>query len=125
MYCEVFFQITVLCKTLSTFDTNKWFFSSMCALMHIESAFLNKALSANRTAVWLLPSVCALVCVQMPFLCVSLSTKRAPERFLSCVTPLVYFKLAKAPEALAALQAAEPLGDRVPQVVKLHIPEHT
>lgn len=125
MYCEVFFQITVLRKTLATFDANKRLFSGVCALMHIESAFLNKALSTNRTAVWLLPSVCALMCIQMPFLCISLSTKCAPERFLSCVTSLVYFKLTKASEALAALQAAEPLSGWVPQVVELHIPEHT
>lgn len=125
MYCEVFFQIAVFCKSLATFDTNKRLFSGVCALMHIEGALLNKALSTNRTAVWLLPSVCALVCIQMPFLCISLSTQCAPEGFLSCVTSLVYFKLAKASEALAALQAAEPLSGRVPQVVKLHIPEHT
>lgn len=125
MHCEVFFQITVLCKTLATFDTNIRFFSGVCALMHIESAFLDEALSTNRTAVWLLPGVGALVCVQMPFLRVSLSAKCASERFLSCVTSLVYFKLAKASEALATLQAAKPLSSRVPQVVQLHIPEHT
>ena len=110
MYREMFFQITVLCKTLAAFDTDKRFFSGVCALMHIESAFLNEALSTNRTAIRLLTGVRALVCVQVPFLCVSLSTQRAPERFLSRVTSLVYFELAKAPEALAALQAAEPLG---------------
>lgn len=103
MYCEVFFQITVLCETLAAFDTNKRFFSGVCTLMHVKSAFLNKALPTNRTAVWLLTSVCALVCVQMPFLSISLSAQCAPEWFLSRVTSLVYFELAKASETLATL----------------------
>lgn len=125
MHCEMFFQITVLCKTFATFYTNKRLFSRVCTLMHVEGALLNEAFSTNRAAIRLLPSVGALVCVQVPLLCIAFSTQGASERFLPCVAPLVYFKLTKASKTLAALQAAEPLCSGVPQVVKLHVSEYT
>lgn len=117
----MFLQVAVLGEALPTFNADKGFLPSVCALVHVQGAFLNEALPAQRAAVGLLARVRALVRVQVSFLGVSLPTQRAAKRFLSGVTALVDLQLAEAPEALAALEAGEPLGRRASQGVKLDV----
>lgn len=121
MYTNVFLKVTVFSKSLPTFHTNIRFFSSVGALVHIKSAFLNEALATVEAAIWLFSSVGALVGIKMPFLCVSLSTQRASVRFLSSVTSLVYFQLTRTPEVLATLHTAKSFSSWRSQAVDLHV----